>query len=114
MVSLLLARGADAQRPYAHSAHTPLSWALTTGAFDAARTLVRGGVEPDLFCAAGLGDVARVRGFFDSDGRLRAGAARTGSSRYAADGARLPCPRRPTRRSSPTRSTSPRAMGKTR
>ena len=92
MVSLLLARGADAQRPYAHSAHTPLSWALTTGAFDAARALVRGGVEPDLFCAAGLGDVARVRAFFDGDGRLRPGASRTGSSRYATDGTRLPCP----------------------
>jgi ankyrin repeat protein len=92
MVALLLARGADPQRPYAHSAHTPLSWALTTGAFDAARALVRGGVEPDLFCAAGLGEVTRVRAFFDAEGRLRPGASRTGSSRYAADGGRLPCP----------------------
>ena len=92
MVALLLARGADPQRPYAHSAHTPLSWALTTGAFDAARALVRGGVEPDLFCAAALGEVTRVRAFFDAEGRLRPGASRTGSSRYAADGARLPCP----------------------
>jgi ankyrin repeat protein len=92
MVALFLARGADPQRPYAHSAHTPLSWALTVGALDAARALVRGGVEPDLFCAAGLGDVTRVRAFFDAEGRLRPGASRTGSSRYAADGSRLPCP----------------------
>ena len=92
MVSLLLARGADAQRPYAHSAHTPLSWALTVGALDAARALVRGGVEPDLFCAAGMGEVARVRAFFHADGRLTPGASRTGSSRYSANGTRLPCP----------------------
>jgi ankyrin repeat protein len=92
MVSLLLARGADAQRPYAHSAHTPLSWALTSGAFDAAQALVHGGVEPDLFCAAGLGDLPRVSAFFDAGGRLRPGASRTGSSRYATDGTRLPCP----------------------
>lgn len=92
IVALLLARGADPQRPYAHSAHTPLSWALTTGALDAAHALLRGGVEPDLFCAAGLGEVARVSAFFDADGRLRPGTSRTGSSRYAADGSRLPCP----------------------
>jgi ankyrin repeat protein len=91
MVALFLARGADPQRPYAHSAHTPLSWALTVGALDAARALVRGGVEPDLFCAAGLGDVTRVRAFFDAEGRLRPGASCTGSTRYA-DGTRLPCP----------------------
>lgn len=49
-------------------------------------------MEPDLFCAAGLGDVPRVRAFFDPEGRLRPGASRTGSSRYAPDGTRLPCP----------------------
>lgn len=92
MVAIFLARGADPHRPYAHFAHTPLSWALTSGALDAARALVRGGVALDLFCAAGLGEVTRVRAFFDAEGRLRRGASRTGSSRYGADGVRLPCP----------------------
>src|SRR6185436_6260772 len=46
----------------------------------------------DLFCAAGLGEVDRVCAFFGPDGRLRPGASITGSSRYAPDGTRLPCP----------------------
>ena len=65
---------------------------MTIEAHDCARALVAGGVEPDLYAAAGLGDVARVRAFFGPDGRLRARASITGSSRYAADGSRLPCP----------------------
>lgn len=97
LVDLLLGRGADPQGVYAHSAHTPLSWALTCGSFDAARALVRGGVKPDLFCAAGLGDAEAVRSFFTADGRLKPRASRTGSSRYAPDGARLPCPPRSAR-----------------
>jgi ankyrin repeat protein len=92
LIPLLLSRGADPGRVYAHSAHTPLSWAVVTESFDSARTLMRAGVEPDLFCAAGLGDVERVRAFFTPDGRLKPDASRTGSSRYAADGSRLPCP----------------------
>lgn len=92
LVELLLEHGADPGLAYAHSAHTPLSWALTVNSFDAARALVRGGVEPDLFCAAGLGDVDAVRSFFEPDGRLEPDASRTGSSRYSPDGTRLPCP----------------------
>jgi ankyrin repeat protein len=92
LVPVLLRHGADPGGVYAHSAHTPLSWAVTAEAFDAARALVEAGVEPDLFCAAGLGDVERIRGFFGPDGRLRPGASKTGSSRYAPDGSRLPCP----------------------
>ena len=81
MVALFLARGADPQRPYAHSAHTPLSWALTVERLDAARgsrprrrgsrSLLRGG--------HGRGHHG-VRAFFDAEGRLRPGASRTGSS----------------------------------
>jgi ankyrin repeat protein len=92
LIPVLLSRGADPHAVYAHSAHTPLSWAVTAEASDAAQALLRAGVEADLFCAAGLGDVERVRGFFGADGRLKPGASRTGSSRYAADGTRLPCP----------------------
>lgn len=92
LVPVLLSRGADPGGVYAHSAHTPLSWAVTSESFDAARALVQAGVEPDLFCAAGLGDVERIRAFFRSDGRLKPGASKTGSTRFAPDGTRLPCP----------------------
>jgi len=92
LVSLLLRHGADPGGVYAHSAHTPLSWAVTSDSFESARVLVQAGVEPDLYCAAGLGDVERIRAFFGPDGRLTPGASKTGSSRYAADGSRLPCP----------------------
>jgi ankyrin repeat protein len=92
LIPLLLRRGGDPHLVYAHSAHTPLSWAVVIEAYDCARALVEAGVEPDLFCAAGLGEVDRVRAFFTPEGRLRPGASITGSSRYASDGTRLPCP----------------------
>ena len=65
---------------------------MVSESFDAARALMQAGIEPDLFCAAGLGDVERIRAFFSPEGRLKPGASRTGSSRYAPDGTRLPCP----------------------
>ena len=92
LVSLLLRRGADPGGVYGQSAHTPLSWAVTAESFDSAQVLVEAGVAPDLYCAAGLGDVARIRACFGPDGRLRPNASKTGSTRYALDGARLPCP----------------------
>jgi ankyrin repeat protein len=81
IIELLLGHGGDGHAVYAHSAHTPLSWAVTTESFESARALVRGGVQPDLYCAAGLGDVEAVRAFFDAGGHLRPNASRTGSSR---------------------------------
>jgi ankyrin repeat protein len=92
LIPLLLRHGGDPHLVYAHSAHTPLSWAVVIGAYDCAHALMQAGVEPDLFCAAGLGEVDRVRAFFSPDGRLRPRASVTGSSRYAPDGTRLPCP----------------------
>src|SRR5262249_22509282 len=92
VIALLLHRGGNPGSIYAHSAHTPLSWAITAGSFEAAQALVQGGVEPDLYCAAGLGDVQAIESFFDADGRLKDGASTTGSSRYRPDGSRLPCP----------------------
>ncbi|HWN90691.1 MAG TPA: ankyrin repeat domain-containing protein, partial [Verrucomicrobiae bacterium] len=92
LIALLLARGGDPDGVNAHSAHTPLSWAVTSEHFEVAEALRRGGVEPDLYCAAGLGDTKAVESFFDSEGRLQDGASTTGSSRYAPDGTRLPCP----------------------
>jgi ankyrin repeat protein len=92
LIALLLARGGDPDGVYAHSAHTPLSWAVTSEHFEVAEALRRGGVEADLYCAAGLGDARVVEAFFDAEGRLQDGASTTGSSRYAPDGTRLPCP----------------------
>src|SRR4029077_2385293 len=93
LIPLLLRRGAAPHLVCAHSAHTPPSWAVVIEAYDGARALMEAGVEPDLFCAAGLGEVDRVRAFFTPEGRPRPRASITGSSRYAPDGTRLPCPR---------------------
>ena len=92
LIALLLARGGDPDGVYAHSAHTPLSWAVTSEHFEVAEALRRGGVAPDLYCAAGLGDAKAVEAFFDAEGRLQEGASTMGSSRYGPDGMRLPCP----------------------
>jgi ankyrin repeat protein len=92
LIALLLARGGDPNGVYAHSAHTPLSWAVTSEHLDVAEALRRGGVAPDLYCAAGLGDAKAIESFFDAEGRLQGGASTTGSSRNAPDGTRLPCP----------------------
>lgn len=88
----LLACGADPNAKYGESGHTPLSWAVTCNAIECAQTLVRAGIKPDLFCAAGIGSLEHVRSFFDDSGALKPNAASTGSSRFGSDGKRLPCP----------------------
>lgn len=92
LVNLLATHGAPLDARFGKSAHTPLSWALTCEAFDAARKLVELGNQPDLFCAAGLGDVDRVRAFWDDDGRVRHSPSKTSSSRTTATGDELPGP----------------------
>src|SRR5262245_59473925 len=92
IMEMLIEAGADANALLGRSAHTALSWAVTTAGFDAAKVLRKYGVKPDLYCAAGLGDVDAVRSWFDKTGRLIASACKTGSSRYGADGSLLPCP----------------------
>ena len=53
----------------------PLATALVFGYTSAAEALVACGARVDnLYFAAGLGDLDRVRGFFDETGALRAGA----------------------------------------
>jgi ankyrin repeat protein len=89
---LLLACGADPDARFGQSGHTALSWALTCNSMNFARAIVRLGVKPDLFSAAGMGLLEQVQAFFDEDGNLRPNASQTGSSRFAADGSRLPCP----------------------
>ncbi len=92
MTRILMERGSRIDERYGESGHTSLSWALTVRSFHAADALVRGGVEPDLFCAAGLGDVARIRAFFDDAGNLKPNASKTGSSRWNSAGQRMPVP----------------------
>jgi len=84
----LIKAGADLKRMYGYSAHTAMSWAITVGSMEFARELVRLGDKPDLFGAAGMGDLNLVRSFW-VDGKLRPNASTTGSSRFAADGSRL-------------------------
>ncbi len=91
MAEVLIKAGADPKRFFGYSAHTAMSWAITVGSFDFARELVRLGDKADLFSAAGLGDLALVQAFWEN-GKLRPHASLTGSSRFAADGSRLPRP----------------------
>ena len=90
--ALLVARGADPTATYGESGHTALSWAVTCHALDFADAMVQLGVDADLFCAAGMGSIERVASWFDDSGALRPNASRTGSTRLATDGSRLPCP----------------------
>jgi ankyrin repeat protein len=89
---LLVAHGGDPEAKYGQSGHTALSWAVTCSSLAFAKALVRLGSKPDLFCAAGIGLLSEVQAFFDESGKLRPNAAKTGSSRFAPDGTRLPCP----------------------
>jgi ankyrin repeat protein len=92
IAATLVAYGADLNAKYGQSGHSPLSWAVTCNAMECAQTLVKLGAETDLFCAAGIGLLDHVRACFDETGALLANASRTGSSRFAPDGSRLPCP----------------------
>lgn len=91
IVELIVRHGAPLQSRFGQSAHSALSWALTVQALDAARKLVELGSEPDLFCAAGLNDLERVKAFWRGD-KVRRSPSKTGSSRKNAAGERLPAP----------------------
>jgi ankyrin repeat protein len=97
LAAVLLAYGADPEAKFGQSGHSALSWAVTCNAQDCAGALVRLGVQPDLFCAAGIGSLDHVRACFGATGELIPGASRTGTSRFAPDGSRLPCPPRTAR-----------------
>ena len=90
-IAALVEAGATFDARFGKSGHSALSWALTCWSYAAAERIVALGHEPDLFCAAGLGDLARVRRFW-IDGRLKRRPSRTGSSRYDANRERLPSP----------------------
>ncbi len=89
---LLVGFGADPEAKFGQSGHTAISWAVTCNAIEFARAMVQLGAKPDLFCAAGIGSLELVRAFFGESGNLLPNAARSGSSRFASDGTRLPCP----------------------
>jgi len=91
IVELLVTKGAKIRSRYSDSAHSPLSWALTCWSFDAANKLVELGDVPDLFCAAGLGDLERVKAFWP-EGKLKKNPSQTGSSRYTENWEPLPRP----------------------
>jgi len=93
VVEVLVQHGAPLHAAYGKSAHSALSWALTCWSYEAAEKLVAMGVEPDLFCAAGLGRLDLVHAFW-SQGGLRRKPSRTGSSRYDEAGQPLPRPPR--------------------
>ena len=92
LIPLLLRRGGDPHLVYAHSAHTPLSWAVVIG--PTTGRVPSWGPASSPTCSAPPG-WARWSGCAPSS-PPRAGsrprASITGSSRYAPDGARLPCP----------------------
>lgn len=91
VIDVLLEFGAPLATKYGASGHSALSWAVTCWAHDAALRLIERGSTPDLFSAAGLGLVDRVREFWP-DGKLRRRPSKTGSSRYSDAGERLPSP----------------------
>jgi ankyrin repeat protein len=91
IIELLVIRGATRDAKYGRSAHSPLSWAITVEAYEAAHILIELGMKPDLFCAAGLGLLETVQSFWDGD-RLKNNPSRTGSSRTTPAGKPLPRP----------------------
>ncbi len=92
LATILVAYGADINARFGKWGHSPLSWAATCNAPECAVTLLQLGADADLFATAGIGSLEHVRASFDANGVLIPGSARTGSSRYGADGTLLPCP----------------------
>ncbi len=90
-VDLLVDAGAPIGAPSSYP-HNDLSWAITVGSLRAARRLVARGAQADLWCASGLGDVERMRSFFDEAGRPLPGASLHGATRYDESGQELPKP----------------------
>ncbi|HWZ91117.1 MAG TPA: hypothetical protein VNW92_19785, partial [Polyangiaceae bacterium] len=94
LIDILLDAGASFE-PEQSYPHAPLSWSLTTQSLRAARRLAERGAPVDLWCAAGLGDVERMRAFFDEHGQVKPRASRYGATRYDAQGAKRDNPSDP-------------------
>jgi ankyrin repeat protein len=94
LVDVLLDAGASFEPDQSYP-HSPLSWSLTTQSLRAARRLAERGAPVDLWCAAGLGDVERMRAFFDERGQAKPKASRFGATRFDAQGVKLDIPTDP-------------------
>jgi ankyrin repeat protein len=81
-VRALLDAGADPEQRYGEAGHTALSWAITLDALGVAAVLLEGGARADLYCAAAVGDLTRVRSFFTPEGSLTADAGSTCRVRF--------------------------------
>ncbi len=90
-IDLLVDAGATLEPRHSFQ-HPPLSWAVTTHSFSAARRLIARGAQLDLWCAAGLGLRERLPEFFAAEGRVLPGAARYGSTRFDENKQLLPKP----------------------
>jgi len=90
-IPLLVRHGANPEAKFGYSAHTPLSWAVTVGSFGFAEAMLKAGAKTDLFTAAGIGNLDAVKAFW-VEGVVQPNPSQTGSSRFAADGSRLPRP----------------------
>ena len=88
---MLIAAGASVHARE-RSLHTPLSWAIVEGTHKVARLLIENGATYDLWVAAALGNLQKVRTFFTPDGNLVSNASVHGSSHNGADGHLLPKP----------------------
>ncbi len=94
LIDILVDAGASFEPDHGYS-HHPLSWSIVSHSLEAARRLAARGAPLDLWCAAGLGEVARMRSFFDEQGLVKPRASRYGSTRYDEHGARRPIPTDP-------------------
>ena len=76
LAELLLDAGAELE-PETGWGMTPLQWAANMGSSEVGQLLLSRGAQLNLWAAAGLGLLVRVRAFWDGDGRLEPGAAQT-------------------------------------
>ena len=74
----LIGRGVHIER--SRNYHTALSRAVTFGALDFVSAFLDAGLETDLFMSAGIGELVRVKGYFDS-GTLSEESSSTGRTR---------------------------------
>jgi hypothetical protein len=88
--AMLAAQPRLAVTRYGQLEHTPLSWAVTTEAFDVAAVLSAAGAKTDLFCAAAMGELEAARSFFDRAGKVKADASHTCRTRFGRPSTRIP------------------------
>ena len=93
-VRTLLQAGAD-PKATGPAGQRPLAWAVTHTAYASAQLLREHGASLDLWCAAGLGLLAEVAGFWNPDGSLKPEASSPGPAHYDMYGKLVPGPALP-------------------